>query len=146
MSAALLDVNVLIALLDRRHIHHDQAHTWLAQSAPRPWASCPISQNAVLRILGNPRYPNSPGPPAVVAPLLQGWRALPRHRFWADGLSLLESDLVRIDRLLDPAQLTDAYLLALAVHHGGHLVTLDRRLQAELVEGGREALVVLDGT
>ena len=124
MSAALLDVNVLIALFDRRHIHHDQAHTWLAQSAPLPWARCPITENAVLRILGNPRYPNSPGRPAVVAPLLQGWRASSRHRFWAHGLSLL----------------------ALAVHHGGCLVTLDRRLQAELVEGGREALVVLDGT
>ncbi len=110
MSAALLDGNVLIALLDRRHIHRDQAHTWLAQSA-----RC--------------------------GPVVRS-----RHRFWADGLSLLEPDLVRIDRLLDPAQLTDADLLALAVHHGGHLVTLDRRLQAELVEGGREALVVLDGT
>ena len=83
MSAALLDVNVLIALLDPRHVGHERAHTWLAESAPLPWASCPLTENAVLPILENPRYPNSPGPPAVVAPLLEGWRSLPRHRFWA---------------------------------------------------------------
>ena len=80
MSAALLDVNVLIALLDPRHVDHERAHTWLRDSAPLPWASCPLTENAVLRILGNPRYPNSPGPPAAVAPLLEAWRSLPRHR------------------------------------------------------------------
>ena len=67
MSAALLDVNVLIALMDPRHVHHEQAHSWFAGSAPSAWATCPITENAVLRILGHPRYPNSPGPPAVVA-------------------------------------------------------------------------------
>jgi len=145
LSAALLDVNVLIALLDPRHVDHERAHTWLADSAPLPWASCPLTENAVLRILGNPRYPNSPGPPAMVAPLLEAWRSLPRHRFWPDRLSLLTPGVLGSDRLLDPSQITDAYLLALAVDHGGSLVTLDRRLRAELVAGGGEALVVLDG-
>jgi toxin-antitoxin system PIN domain toxin len=151
LSAALLDVNVLIALLDPRHVDHERAHTWLAASAPLPWASCPLTENAVLRILGNPRYPNSPGPPAVVAPLLEAWRSLPRHRFWAifrcrlTRLSLLTPGVLGSDRLLDPSQITDAYLLALAVDHGGSLVTLDRRLRPELVAGGAEALVVLDG-
>jgi hypothetical protein len=145
LSAALLDVNVLIALLDPRHVDHERAHTWLADSAPLPWASCPLTENAVLRILGNPRYPNSPGPPAVVAPLLEALRNLPRHRFWPDRLSLLTPGVLGSDRLLDPSQIADAYLLALAVDHGGSLVTLDRRLRAELVAGGAEALVVLDG-
>ena len=81
VSAALLDVTVLIALLDPRHVDHEQAHTWLADSAPLPWASCPLSENAVLRILGNPCHPNRPGPPAVVASLPERWRSLPRHRF-----------------------------------------------------------------
>ena len=99
----------------------------------------------MLPILGNPRYPNSPGPPAMVAPLLEAWRNLPRHRFWPDRLSLLTPGVLGSDRLLDPSQITDAYLLALAVDHGGSLVTLDRRLRAELVAGGAEALVVLDG-
>jgi predicted nucleic acid-binding protein len=62
MSVALLDVNVLIALLDRRHVHHDPAHGWFAAAQANGWATCPLTQNAVLRILGQPRYPNSPGP------------------------------------------------------------------------------------
>jgi hypothetical protein len=143
VSAALLDVNVLIALMDPRHVHHELAHSWFAGSAPSAWATCPITENAVLRILGHPRYPNSPGPPAVVAPLLQGLLAHPRHRFWPDDLSLLTGTVVLHERLLDSAQLTDAYLLALAVHHAGTLVTLDRRLQGDGVRGGAEALVVL---
>ncbi|MFM7547376.1 MAG: TA system VapC family ribonuclease toxin [Cyanobacteriota bacterium] len=143
MSAALLDVNVLIALVDPRHVHHGLAHSWFASSAPSTWATCPITENAVLRILGNPRYPNSPGPPAVVAPLLQGVLHHPRHRFWPDGLSMLQDDSVAHDRLLESGQLTDAYLLALAVHHGGTLVTLDRRLRGDVVRGGAEALVLL---
>jgi toxin-antitoxin system PIN domain toxin len=145
VSAALLDVNVLIALLDPHHVHHECAHTWLNDSEPLPWASCPLTENAVLRILGNRRYPNSPGPPAVVAPLLEGWRNLPRHRFWHDRLSLLSPGVLCPDRLLDPSQITDAYLLALAVNHGGSLVTLDRRLRPDLVTGGTTALVLLPG-
>jgi toxin-antitoxin system PIN domain toxin len=143
VSAALLDVNVLIALMDPRHVNHELAHSWFAGSAPSAWATCPITENAVLRILGHPRYPNSPGPPAVVAPLLQGLLAHPRHRFWPDDLSFLTGTVVLHERLLDSAQLTDAYLLALAVHHEGTLVTLDRRLQGDGVRGGAEALVVL---
>jgi len=142
MSAALLDVNVLIALLDRRHVHHEPAHRWFAGSCG-PWATCPLTQNAVLRILGHPRYPNSPGPPAVVAPLLQGFLAHPRHRFWPDGLSLLSGTGIVHERLLDSAQLTDTYLLALAVHNKGTLVTLDRRLRGDGVRGGADALLVL---
>ena len=110
--------------MDPRHVHHELAHSWFAGSAPGAWATCPITKNAVLRILGHPRYPNSPGPPAVVAPLLQGLLAHPRHRFWPDGLSLLTGTVVLHERLLDSAQLTDACLLGLAVHHAGTLVTL----------------------
>jgi predicted nucleic acid-binding protein len=81
----------------------ERAHTWLRGSAPLPLASCPLTENAVLRILGNPRYPNSPGPPAAVAPLLEAWRNLPHHRFWHDRLSLLTPGVLGSDRLLDPS-------------------------------------------
>jgi hypothetical protein len=66
MSVALLDVNVLIALLDRRHVHHEAAHCWFAMAQADGWATCPLTQNAVLRILGQPRYPNSSPPAASV--------------------------------------------------------------------------------
>jgi len=145
MSVALLDVNVLIALLDRRPVHHDPAHGWFAAAQANGWATCPLTQNAVLRILGQPRYPNSPGPPAVVAPVVAELIRHPQHQFWPDAISLLHPIGIDASRLLEAGQLTDTYLLALAVHHGGRLVSFDRRLSCEAVVGGREALWLLDG-
>ena len=104
MSAALLDVNVLIALLDPRHVHHDHAHSWLSESAPLPWASFRSRRTPCCASWGTPRYPNSPGPPAVVAQHPEDWRSLPRHRFWHDRLSLLTPGVLGPDRLLDPSQ------------------------------------------
>jgi len=98
----------------------------------------------VLRILGQPRYPNSPGPPAVVAPLMAELMRHPQHQFWPDSLSLLGQSGVDVSRLLEAGQLTDTYLLALAVHHGSRLVSFDRRLSCEAVIGGREALWLIE--
>jgi toxin-antitoxin system PIN domain toxin len=144
VSAALVDVNVLIALLDRRHVHHEQAHGWFAASHAAGWATCPLTQNAVLRILGQPRYPNTPGPPAVVAPLVAELIRHPNHQFWPDALSLLTERGVDPSRLLEAGQVTDAYLLALAVHNGGTLVSFDRRLAPSAVAGGQAALRLID--
>ncbi len=144
MSVALLDVNVLIALLDRRHIHHEQAHGWFASAQAEGWATCPLSQNAVLRILGQPRYPNSPGPLAVVLPLLAELTRHPQHEFWPDGISLLEQPEIEGSRLLEAGQLTDTYLLALAVSRNGRLVSFDRRLNCDAVRGGRVALWLIN--
>ncbi len=139
----LLDVNVLIALVDPAHIQHDAAHEWFAARGHVAWATCPLTENGLLRILSNPRYPNSPGSPAVVAELLGGLRGLSGHRFWADDISLL--DPVRIDtgHLLDTAQITDTYLLALAQAHGGQLATFDRRLVTAAVRDGAGTLCLL---
>ena len=102
MSAvALLDVNVLIALLDPMHVHHEPAHQWFAQRGDLAWASCALTQNAVLRILGHPRYPNSPGSPAVVATVLQQLMCHPRHQFWPVSFSLLTASEVQASALLD---------------------------------------------
>ena len=128
------------ALLDRRHVHHEAAHGWFAAAQANGWATCPLTQNAVLRILGQPGYPNSPGPPAVVAPLIAALIRHPQHQFWPDGLSLLNQSGVDSYMLLEARQLTDTYLLALAVHHGGRLVSFDRRLSCGAVAGGRDAL------
>ncbi|MFM7394668.1 MAG: TA system VapC family ribonuclease toxin [Cyanobium sp.] len=144
MSAALLDVNVLIALLDRRHVHHEPAHAWFAASHAAGWATCPLTQNAVLRILGQPRYPNSPGPPAVVAPLMAELIRHPNHQFWPDALSLLTVRGVDPSRLLEAGQVTDTYLLALAVHQGGTMVSFDRRLASSAVAGGHAALRLIE--
>jgi hypothetical protein len=135
----LLDVNVLIALLDPAHLHHHAAHEWFAAEGRTSWASCATTQTAVLRIVGNPRYPNCPGPPGVVAPVLSSLVSLPGHAFWADGISPLDRQWIDPQRLLSAAQVTDTYLLALAAANGGQLATFDRRLAVEAVAGGAAA-------
>ena len=143
---ALLDVNVLIALVDPQHVHHEPSHRWFQAHGGHGWgwATCPLTQNALLRILGNPRYPNSPGGPVVVMPLLQELLSHPSHVFWPDGLSWDAAGVFEAEALLHHGQITDAYLLALAVHHRGVLVSFDRRLSSRSVCGGAQALRLID--
>lgn len=138
----LLDVNVLIALIDPGHVQHDMAHAWFARDGMSAWATCPITENGALRIIGHSSDPNSPGNPAAVAPLLRTMRSLDGHVFWSDDISPLDEGKVDTTRLLNSAQTTDSYLLALAQAHGGQLATLDRRLVAA-VHGGSGALCLI---
>jgi hypothetical protein len=136
----LLDVNVLIALIDPAHIQHDRAHEWFAKSGKKEWATCPLTENGVLRIVGHSRYPNSPGTPAAVAELMTSFLALPGHEFWPDDVTLFDSGRIHGARLLDSGQVTDTYLLALAAAHGGQLATLDRGLVTDAVVNGSKSL------
>jgi toxin-antitoxin system PIN domain toxin len=139
----LLDVNVLIALIDPTHVQHDRAHEWFAGEGKKAWATCPLTENGVLRIVGSARYPASPGTPAAVAELLMVLRGLDGHEFWPDDLTLLDSRYVDSARLLDTSQVTDTYLLALAAAHGGKLATFDRHLVADAVVNGVKTLCVI---
>lgn len=139
----LLDVNVLIALIDPAHVQHDIAHAWFVAHGKEAWATCPLTENGVLRIVGNPRYPNSPGTPAAVASLIAGLRALPGHVFWPDNISLLDSEKADATRLLNSSQVTDSYLLALACANGGQLATFDRRLVTDAVQNGAQSLHII---
>ncbi|MBV8206997.1 MAG: PIN domain-containing protein [Acidobacteria bacterium] len=140
MTSFLLDINVLIALIDPGHVLHDRAHEWFELKGHRAWATCPLTENGVLRIVGHPRYPNTPGSPAAVAELLVSLRALPGHAFWPDDVSLLEAKNVNAERLLDSAHVTDTYLLALARVHNGELASFDQRLVTSAVSEGARAL------
>lgn len=139
----LLDVNVLLALLDPVHPHHGAAHDWFAQ-AGASWASCAITQNGALRIMANPRYGNAVASVAAATDLLSGLCGLSGHIYWPGGLSLLDSPLIDRSRLLASEQVTDTYLLALAVQHGGRLATFDKRLITAAVRGGEAAKFVID--
>jgi uncharacterized protein len=121
---ALLDVNVLIALLDSDHASHDCAINWFAKHAREGWASCPITQNGCIRIMSNPAYPNPLPVQAVIEHLAEACRQ-DIHEFWPDEVSLLDSHVVDSTRMHGARQLTDIYLLALAVQHAGRLVTFD---------------------
>lgn len=143
MTRFLLDINILIALLDSAHVQHDRAHEWFATAGRKAWATCPLTENGVVRIVGHARYPNSPGTPAAVLELLAGLCALPGHDFWADDITLRDAERVARSRLLDSSQVTDSYLLALAKAHGGKLATFDQRLVTDAVVNGAQALHVL---
>lgn len=142
----LLDVNVLIALIDPAHVSHDDAHEWFAAEGQTSWATCPITENGVLRILGNPKYPNSPGSPAIVAGIVQKLRGLSGFNFWPEDLSLVDCEHVDPSRILTSAQVTDTFLLALAKVRGGRMATFDRRLSVEAVARGKDTLHLIPTT
>lgn len=140
---ALLDVNILIALLDGSHIHHCLVTDRLARNIDEGWASSPITQNGCIRILSQPGYRNSV-PAAQVAARLSEAKQHLSHQFWADTFSLLQLGSLEWGRILSSRQVTDAYLLALAVQQGGRYVTLDRGIPLAAVNGAvSEQLVVI---
>ncbi len=128
---ALLDVNVLIALLDVDHIHHRQATAWFSAYASNGWASCPITENGCIRVMSQTGYPNPLPTAAVVERLGQATRHR-RHRFWPDDISLLDRKTLS-GPILGPRQVTDLYLIALAVKHQGCLATFDDNIPVTLI-------------
>lgn len=134
---ALLDVNVLIALMDSTHIHHSHAMAWLHDHIDQGWASCPLTQNGCVRIMSQPSYPNSRAS-VEIASLLREATLSPAHQFWPDDISLLDDKLFNWQHLLQPRQLTDAYLLALAVHNAGVFVTFDHAISLAAISGATD--------
>ena len=139
---SLLDVNVLIALLDAEHVHHTAARHWMRENIRHGWATCPITQNGCLRIMAQPGYPQRI-PSSLVAERLREATATEHHRFWSDDVSLLDSRTVDWKRVIGPRQITDVYLLALAVEHGGRFVTFDARIAPDVVPGGTERFCLM---
>ena len=133
-AVALLDVNVLVALFDQDHPHHDAAHEWFAANRGSGWATCPITENGLVRILSNPAYSGGREPPSATRDRLDALCASGGHQFLRDHISFRDED--RFDlRGATHRQLTDIYLLALAVSEGGRLATFDRGIPLAAVEG-----------
>lgn len=136
----LLDVNVLIALLDPRHQFHDAVQNWFAEEAGATWATCPITQNGFVRVVTGKSYQPSGISISDATLSLSGLTARPDHVFWPDDINLFDSPLLNRSGLSKADQITDVYLLALAVSKGGRLATTDRRIASNAVRGGSEAL------
>jgi uncharacterized protein len=141
---ALLDVNVLVALFDPDHIHHDTAHDWFADHRPFGWATCPLTENGFLRTASRLAHTRDPLGVSTLAQALRTFTSSGHHEFWSDDLSFLDQ------RLFDPTlarghqQLTDIYLLGLAVRRKGVLATFDQKIPIDTVKGARrEHLAVL---
>ena len=138
MIPYLLDINLLLALTDPMHVHHDIAHQWFGQTGYYRWATCPLTENGFVRIASHPKYPNRPGNANLVLAILRRFCDMDGHQFWADDLSLRE--LMSADVVFTHQQITDLYLLGLAIQHNGKLATLDHRIPASAIENGVQAL------
>jgi uncharacterized protein len=135
---ALLDVNVWIALLDPNHSFAQRANDWFERERPA-FATCPIVENGLVRILCSPGYSvQGRQPIATVAALLAAACAKNDHRFWPDDVSLRDGKHIDTTRLHGPRQITDAYLLALAVAHEGCFVTFDGAVPLSAVPGAQK--------
>jgi uncharacterized protein len=131
---ALLDINVIIALLDPDHTLHDKAHTWWAGNSKSGWAGCPITENGVVRIMSNPAYSKQAHfSHSDLIRRLRTFASGTDHEFWADEISLRDERVFAIDRLLSSRQLTDIYLLALAAKRGGRLATFAQSISPSAV-------------
>ncbi len=139
---ALLDVSLLLALFDGDHSHHPKAGRWWAGDHHHGWASCPLTQNGFVRIISGIGYPR-PLRTADAVVLLGEQIELGGHEFWHDGISLLDTNIFDHSHILGPKQLTDVYLLALAVKNGGRLVTFDRSIPLRAVRAAEAHHVVV---
>jgi uncharacterized protein len=120
----LLDTNILIALAWPNHVHHRETLAWFGAKAAEGFRTCPITQTGFVRISSNPAFtPHAPSPAEAMA-LLRRITELPGHGFWPDDQPINASPVVVTHR-----QVTDAYLLALAIAHDGALATLDRGIR-----------------
>jgi len=141
---SLLDINILIALLDEDHAFHQRAHEWWGDELPA-WASCPLTENGVVRIMSSTAYSqNTQFSVATIVSRLQSFASATEHVFWEDSVSVRDQTRFEHDRILSSKTLTDLYLLALAVKNGGRLVTFDRGISPGAVCNSRsENLLVL---
>ena len=142
-AVALLDVNVLVALFDAEHVHHELAHDWFADERRHGWATCAMTEAGVLRVLSHPAYGSPVSRLADLVPLLRKFCASGGHEFWADKVSLRDPQLFDLALARGHRQVTDVYLLGLATRHGGRLATFDRTIPLSAVKGARRGTLAV---
>jgi len=123
------------------HIHHELSHHWFAEKGQQAWATCPLTENGFVRIASHPNYPNRPGDIPAVLSILRQVCESPGHHLWTEDLSILE--ILESEAIITHAQITDVYLLGLAVSKQGKLATLDRRIPVDAVSRGPRAIEVI---
>jgi toxin-antitoxin system PIN domain toxin len=140
---SLLDVNCLIALLDQDHVHHTTMARWFRSHSVKGWATCPITENGLIRVMSLPRYPSGRRSPSEIIERLQMLKSdyHATHQFWPDGISLTDESLFRPEFITGSLLVTDAYLLGLAAKHGARLVSFDRTLPWQAIRSGTARLI-----
>jgi toxin-antitoxin system PIN domain toxin len=146
MSVALLDVNVLVAIFDQFHKHHEDAHRWLQQHRKYGWATCPITINGCVRVLSTPGYPAGTWAPSELIERVRRLCSDSDHYFWADSVVLTDESLFQPSMIRGHRNITDAYLLGLAVRNHGRLATFDQTIPMKAVHGAEPRNLVVIGT
>jgi uncharacterized protein len=139
MAAVLLDVNVLVALFSEDHSYHVAAQKWFREHEKKGWATCPFTQAGFVRLLSNPFVAKNAVPPTEAIAVLDENTSTPHHEFWADDISYAKAIEPLSSKLSGHRQVTDAYLLGLAMHRKGKLATFDLSIAALLPEGKRKS-------
>jgi toxin-antitoxin system PIN domain toxin len=142
-AAWLLDVNALIALISPGHVHHERMHIWFGEHSQQGWATCPITENGAIRVLAQSILAVYRDRAFEVLALLKELKEseASNHRFWTDSVSLTDDALFRVEYILGPKLVTDAYLLGLAAKHGARLVSFDRSLPWQAIRNGTAKLI-----
>jgi len=143
VSACLLYVNVLVALAWPSHVHHDVAHAWFSRHRGGGWATCPLTQCGFARISSNPKIIPEAVTPREALSVLARMTGQPDHVFWPDSVSVVPA-LAPFALVVGHRQVTDAYLLALAIDRGGRLATFDRGIPQLLAPGHPQAVELIE--
>ena len=140
---ALLDVNALIALIDSDHVEHRAMEKWFLKHYRAGWATCPLSENGTVRVLSQAAYPSGQRTPAEVVQILNALKAAfdESYEFWPDEVSLLDRKVFNETLIAGPRQVTDVYLIGLAMRHKASVVSFDRTLAWQGVHGAQASMI-----
>jgi uncharacterized protein len=140
----LLDTNVLIALADQRHSHHPIARSWFSSTGKENWGICPLTESGFLRVTTNPVFRPGPRTFEQAIAILQSLKRLPGYWFWEIDKSWVTLTAPFASRVFGHQQVTDAYLLGLAIKEDGVLVSFDRTMRYLAGTEFSRNLLVLD--
>lgn len=139
----LLDINVLVALFDAAHVHHEPAHRSFAAIGKASWATCPLTENGFVRVISNPSYASVSATPGEASLRLRIFCAAPGHVFWPDTPSVTDGTLFDLSKLQGHRQITDPYLAGLAHRHRGKLATFDASIPVSALVGAPPNVIEL---
>jgi toxin-antitoxin system PIN domain toxin len=139
----LLDINVLVALFDAAHVHHEPAHQWFSSVGHTSWATCPLTECGFVRVISSPAYPSVKITPGEATERLRTFCNHRGHVFWPDSVALADTSCFDLSQLKGHQQITDLYLAGLAARNGGRLATFDEHIPVAALIGGSSLSIEL---